>query len=251
MTGYLSVQEHFEEKFSLMISVACLFEFVGIATLPLVLQYLIDLFGQQNAIIIFGAILWNLVAAGVAYKPVQRETKGIRVTTESVDRRTHYPKLNNPEENNINTQEKRVTIFVEKYFLSFLSLFLQENFMVFLIIECIMYFIFVSWALFLVSLGISKGFVPGTSGLLIDMRRHRWIPCLCLFGCALIRDLYILAALTFLSGLCQGVNSSGLFGLLPSIVCKYHLPQAAAISAVLEGIVVQLGGLISGMTSFL
>lgn len=278
MTGYLSVKEHFEDKFSLMVSVACLFEFVGIAILPLILQYLRDLFGDKNALIIFGAALWNLVTAGVGYKPVQRVTKGTRVTTDSIDRKTVCSKVNYLEENNVNTQDKRVTKFLEKYFLSFLTLFLHDNFMVFLIIECVMYFIFISWALFLVSLGTSTGLSTEQAVLLstyggiggffgkvvavvlfhfdkMDAYTSSLIPLslnsVCLFGCGLIRNFYILAALTFLSGLCQGVNSSGLFGLLPSMVCRYHLPQAAAISAVLEGIVVQLGGFISGMTNFI
>ncbi|KAJ8041587.1 Monocarboxylate transporter 2 [Holothuria leucospilota] len=270
LPGYLNMQEHFGTKFPFMLSTSALFEYIGLATLPPVLQYLEDAFGKKDSLIIFGAILWNMVAVGIAQKPVKRKALRKGVTVESTDKNTDCPKLQQRQD-----EVKKATIvgFIEKHIFPFPTIFFHDNIMIFMVIESLMLYIYISWALFLVSLGTSSGLTAeqsvflstcgGIGGFLgkvvaivlfhldkMDAYTSCLIPFtlngLCLFGCTFTGHFTFLAVLTFVSGLCQAVSSSGMFGLLPSMVCNHHFEQAAVMAYFLDGIVLQLGGFMSG-----
>lgn len=141
-------------------------------------------------------------------------------------------------------------------------------------LEFIGYVIFTSWALFLVSVGVALGLnedqavflstiggIGGVSGKLLaiflchfekmNSQTCCFIPFL-LNGLSMllstfVSNFYVLCGLTLLSGTSLGVHSTGVFSLLPAMICKTHLKQAVAVDFTLNGIAVQLGGLVSGM----
>ncbi|XP_071822077.1 monocarboxylate transporter 13-like [Apostichopus japonicus] len=263
VTAYILVKDHFKEEYPLMISVSLTFNYIGLALLPLLLQYFRDHFGQQISLVLFGAVLWNLVACGVAF----REPRDIQNGTKT-----------NPSAN-----ERRYQLHVEKtssnsavistYFFWCDSLIHHPILAIYCIVELLTYYVYISWALFLVSLGTSAGLEPdqavllstsgGMGGFLgkiavvalfhygkINSISGWFVPSfingISLLGCALSSSQYILTVLTFISGFCLGVINSVMVGLLPTAVCSRHFQQAMVLSCICDGIGVQFGGFASG-----
>ena len=162
---------------------------------------------------------------------------------------------------------------IDIYFWWCNSLFHHPIVMLCCTLEIILYFVYISWALFLVSLGTTSGLTTdqavflstsgGIGGLFgkvtaVVMFHYSkmtpvtgcFVPVLVngfsLLCCAVSNRYYMMMVLIFVSGICMGVATNALFGLMSSLVCKGHFQQAMVITLFSEGIRMQLGGLISG-----
>lgn len=265
---YLALKQHFKQDFPKISTLASLFHFVGVATLPPIAQYLKDMYGLQGALLIMGAIIWNNIAGGFAIirTPVDETDDGI-------------PKWNsNSEEGGcsemkeIGLSENKLT-WSDKYLPCLSSMFRHRNFPYLMTIEGIAFYIYTSWALFLVTLGVTQGLsddqaawlptvggVAGAMGRLFATALFHFdkmnpymssaVPFLVngvtMLTSPFVTNFFLLATLSAFSGFSQGLNQSSILGILPSIVCHGHFAQAAVIGFSMDGIMMQLGGLVSG-----
>ncbi|KAJ8036917.1 Monocarboxylate transporter 2 [Holothuria leucospilota] len=257
LPGYIILEDHFQDQFPKALSASSLFNFIGIAVLPPLLQYLKTLFGSREAFILFGAVTWHMIPAGFGLRDAV--PRGGCIDRPSVSKR--------------HAKTKRDLKFVNKY-LSFCScLFYHKNYAILVVTEFLSSLIYISWALFLVSLGTSAGLREesavilstaagvgsflGTAlaiGLFHFQKMNAYTSCavpllvngIGLVGLTFARDFNSLLSLTLLTGFCLGVNISGMIGIIPSLVCRYHFQQAVVINYFIDGIAYQFGGLISG-----
>lgn len=263
----MALKDHFLERYPTMVAATCSFIFVGVAIVPLILQLLKDSFGFRNSLVLFGAISWNLIAVGVCMKqPKCQRTNEISPSDNGIRN-----KVDDIEEEA--TQYWNITKIVWRI-KSYFSIFIKhKNFTILATIQSLMFYLYLSWALFLVSVGRLAGLSPykavllstvggcggflGTMsaawlhhGNLINPYTSCFIPLLLngffLLGSALLRDFQYLLIVVFLSGYCFGLISSATFGLMPSVVCDYHFPQALAINYFLDGMMMQISGTFSG-----
>ncbi|KAJ8037815.1 Monocarboxylate transporter 12 [Holothuria leucospilota] len=260
---YVVLQEYFgPTQLPKVISFLALFDYVGVATVPPVMQYFRSQYGLQNSLILFGALLWNTVAAGVAAKRPRRRKSEIEDRQKEKGDETEE---NDPRPSNSN-EGKKCCNFIPR-------LFNHNNVAILLVVEFVGYYVFMSWALFLVSLGKSLGLsddeavflttAGGVGGLVgrlitfcmfqvykVNALNSSLIP-LTVTGTAFValafcRNTYAIVILIFMSGLSQGINTSGVFSLVPTFVCGYHYKHAVNIECVSIGIATQAAGLISG-----
>ncbi|KAJ8050436.1 Monocarboxylate transporter 2 [Holothuria leucospilota] len=274
--GYFSFVEHFYDNIPTIISATTLFNFIGLALLPLVLQYFKTSFGLSQGLVLFGGVLGNLVFSAFAVTiPVRKgkQEKTLNITNADQDKHCPYIKREVEEKDTEKLNEEEC---VPNLFRSWSTLFKQENAAIIIALDSLMFYIFISWGLFLVSVGTCAGFrseqavllstaggIGGFFGKLIavglfhikkmNAYTSSMIPLFCnsvsLLTCSLVKDIYVMLICTCVTGICIGLNTSGLFGLLSTTVCKYHYRQASVILWVVEGVMVQLGGLVSGLIS--
>lgn len=263
---YVVLQEYFgPSQLPKVISFLALFDYVGVATVPPVMQYFRSQYGLQNSLILFGALLWNTVVAGVAAK----RPRGRKSKTED-EQKEKEEKEDETEENDPQlskgNKRKKCCPFIPR-------LFNHNNIAILLVIEFVGYYVFMSWALFLVSLGKSLGLsddeavflttAGGVGGLVgrlitfclfqvnkVNALNSSLIP-LTVTGTAFValafcKNAYAIAILIFITGLSQGINTSGVFSLVPTFVCGNHYKHAVNIECVSIGIATQAAGLISG-----
>ncbi|KAJ8050438.1 Monocarboxylate transporter 2 [Holothuria leucospilota] len=276
--GYLNFCEHFYDNLGTAVSVGALSNFLGMATLPLLFQHLKMSFGLDNGLVLFGVILFNLIVSAFALTtPLRNPPRAKMVKVKQADKEEACPfaKENVVDKYDcVRNEKSRLHLYLQDW----CAMFNHENLAVFMALEGLMFYIFVSWGLFLVSVGTSVGLnsdqavllssAGGTGGLfgrlmavvLFHYKRMNALtstlfPLLCnsacFMGCAFLRSFYPIFLLAFVSGACIGVNSSGLHGLLPTVVCKFHFHQALATTAFIEGIAMQLAGFMSGKESAL
>ncbi|KAJ8029981.1 Monocarboxylate transporter 7 [Holothuria leucospilota] len=231
-----------------------------------------------------GVILWNTVAGGVGLihrtSPTKQDklqtnsSKAKEVTeegsevikSEQLQNRETVPLL-------IPKAENEGLPLAEKYLPCFSAILRHRNFSILVLFEALAFYIYTSWALFLVSLGTTQGLIANQAALLstvggvagvfgrlaaalffhfnvMDAFVGNQVPVflngITLLGCVFATNFYILALLTVFSGLSQGFHQASLLGMLPSQVCEGHFRQAAVISFSLDGLFMQFGGLISG-----
>ncbi|KAJ8050441.1 Monocarboxylate transporter 2 [Holothuria leucospilota] len=274
--GYLNFCEHFYDNLGTAVSVASLCNFLGLATLPLFLQYLKTSFGLDNGLILFGVFLLNLTVSAIAVtKPVRnfKQIQAVEAKQPDKEETCPFTKANDVDKNKHVNEEKNNLL---RYLQACRAMFNHENLAVFMALEGLMFYIYMSWGLFLVSVGTSAGLNPdqavllssagGTGGLFGKLaavelfRTERMNPftstllplignAVCFTGCALVRSYYPILLFTFICGACIGVNSSGMFGLLPTMVCKSHFHQAFVTASFIDGIAMQLAGFTSGLIS--
>ena len=256
------LQSHFgPQEFPTAMSTIVMFDFVGVASLPMVLQYLRNQYGLQNSLIIFGAVVWNTLVMGVAAK----HPPGYGTVSDS-DKHVHLSNGN---------QEQRNKHFelVHKISSEITSFSKHKQALIILLIESISQYLFVSWALFLVpvgkSLGLSEfqavtlstfGGIGGFFGRLLatflfwldkmNAVTSSLVPIL-VTGLMLVltvvsKDYYVISGVVFASGMSQAVTSSGMFGLISTTVCPHHYRIALAAECCLGGFAMQFAGLISG-----
>ncbi|KAJ8043876.1 Monocarboxylate transporter 2 [Holothuria leucospilota] len=266
LPGYVVLKEHFQDGFPTAVSASSLFCSIGIAALPPLLQHLKSVFGTKGSIILFGAITWNLIPAGFGLGEANLDDSDHRDHRQNVtDRRPQ-------QDTNRNIK------FVDKYLFFCSSLFYHKNYAILVVTEFLSCFIFISWALFLVSLGENAGlpeekavllstiggvgafFGTGSAiGLFYYHKMNAYTSSLfplllngvCCFGLTLVKDIHALATLSLLTGFCLGLHVSGIIGLIPSLVCRYHFQQAVVVNYFVDGIAYQLGGLVSGRLQLL
>ncbi|KAJ8050443.1 Monocarboxylate transporter 2 [Holothuria leucospilota] len=271
--GYLNFCEHFHDNLGTAVSVAALSSFLGLATLPVFFQYLKTSFGLDNKLVLFGDFLLNFIVSAVAVsKPVRnlKQIQAVEAKQPDKEETCSFSKANNVDRNRyVEKEENNFQIYVRAWF----AMFNHQNLAGIMVLEGLMFYIFVSWGLFLVSVGTSAGLNPdqavllsstggigGFCGKLVAVELFRTekmnaftstlLPLLCnaicFAGCALVRSFHPILLFTFVSGACIGVNSSGLIGLLPTMVCKSHFHQAFVTASFIEGIAMQLAGFTSG-----
>lgn len=213
------------------------------------------------AFVLFGTLLLNLVPCGVAFRESRNIDDKVRhVSTQQLRR----------DEN----QETAIPCGIfDKYFAWCNSLFRHPMLTLFCLLESIAFSLYVSWALFLVSLGTSSGLttdqavllstcggIGGLIGTVASVMMFYYgimspvsgclVPFLLnglsLSFCVVFKSCYLLMTLTFLSGICFGVTINAFFGLLPSVVCNDHFRQSLVIAYIFDGTGFQLGALTSG-----
>ncbi|XP_071819861.1 monocarboxylate transporter 2-like [Apostichopus japonicus] len=270
--GYVTLHSHFPVNFPVMLSFTSLFNYVGVAVFPLIMQRLKATYGLELGLLLFGAITWNNILCGVCLRQVGRSrpapTKRTAVTSsEKEDIPEMELKDIVSETTNIGKRQINNTKCL------CLSIFYHKTFTILLGIELFAFYIFMSWALFLVSLGKTMGLnegeavllstAGGIGGLLGKLsavfmfkygKVNAYTCCviplvtngLSMLGCTLVHNVYGLSILAFFSGLSQGVNSSGVSGTIPSTICSHHFSEAIAISYFVDGVAMQLGGFFSG-----
>lgn len=252
------LQDHFEtHQLPNVISVAVMFEFVGVAALPPVLQFLRTQYGLHNSLLLFGALVSNTVVCGVAARKPRRKTPKYQTVNQAKET---LPECTN-------------TYFGRRIFSYFSSLFAHKHLATVLIVEFVEYYIFVSWALFLVSLGTTLGLsseeavflsmTGGIGGLLgriltvlisysdkLNAISSSLIPFvttgLVFIVVGLLSNFYMIAVLIFISGVSLGYSSSAVLSLVPTIVCRKHYPGAVNVETIVEGVAIQFAGLFSG-----
>ncbi|XP_071810680.1 monocarboxylate transporter 14-like [Apostichopus japonicus] len=130
LTCYIVLKRYFDnESLPKVISVVFLFDYLGVAVLPLLLQYFIEHYGVANAMILFGAFVWNVVLSGVAIKNQPREHNNI-------------PKV----EEDKTTRNTRTLLFFKEKYSNVVTLFHHKNLIVLLVMEIVGYYMFTSWA---------------------------------------------------------------------------------------------------------
>ncbi|KAJ8020572.1 Monocarboxylate transporter 2 [Holothuria leucospilota] len=264
LPAFFVLQQYFSpEDLPKIISVTVLCDYLGVAALPPVLQYFLNQYGLKNSLLLFGALVLNVIACGVASK-VPRSLRKSKLQATKTEKRK--------EEENISKKRKLIRSFTEVFdFVS--TLFQHKNIVTLIVLEFVAYYVFISWALFLVSLGKSLGLSPteavllstgggigGFVGRLIAVFLFQYqkmnafssslLPNL-ITGISLLvitfqSNFYIIMFLSFLSGLSQGINISGIYGLVPTIVCFHHYKCAICFENTFGGIAVQFSGLLSG-----
>lgn len=271
LPSYLALKEQFVENFSTATAASAMFHYFGMSILPPVMKVFQDHYGLYNSLILLGAILWNLVACGVAIRlPHDKQT--------SLEAETSLTERKKPEGEKVfsNTEVKsqRESSSIGVKWLPFCSSLVHHKTFVFLLIFSVVgVYVLTSWVIFLVSFGTTQGLLAKYSVLLstagglgglggkllgaILFHLRKMNPYICCFpflitGLTFLisiftRNFYFLSVLTFLAGLTQGLTSSGLYGTMPLIVCKHHFPQAVALLSFIEGIAVQCSGIFSGL----
>ncbi|KAJ8020280.1 Monocarboxylate transporter 4 [Holothuria leucospilota] len=261
LSSYIILQSYFKDQnLPLVISFVALFDFVGIAAVPPVLQYLRSNYGLENSLVLFGAIMWNLIVTGVA-------------STEPPKNKFNLKNVKYTEDKNSSGLNASSLKTLETYLRNTFSVFEHTTFRLVLVVEIVGYYLFVSWALFLVSLGTTLGLteveavslssIGGTGGLVgriiatflfifnkMNACTSSLIPIpiagFTFFVIAFPSSYYIVSILTFVCGLCLGLNSSGVFGLIPTTVCRDHYKYAISYEAFFMGVATQISGLLSG-----
>lgn len=252
-----------------MASASCSFTYIGVAVIPPLLQLLNDSYGFRNSLVLFGALSCNLIVVGVCIRqPKQRKADEILSHQNGNDIESGSMK----EESSKFGKEQVVTNIVYRIKVYF-SIFIQhKNFTILCGVQSLMFYVYLSWALFLVSVGKADGlssdqsaFLSTAGGLggllgtlsavylhhenLINPYTSCFIPLLlngfCLLGSILLREFHYLLIVVCLSGYLLGLNNSAVFGLMPSMVCVHHVPQALAINYFLDGIMMQISGTVS------
>ncbi|KAJ8021162.1 Monocarboxylate transporter 7 [Holothuria leucospilota] len=273
ISGYLALKENFPDNISTVSCFAELFHFVGMATMPTVLNSLKVQFGLRNSLILLGAIMWNLIPCGVGIT-IPKDTNNSRTVVkkgqphESIEKEE---KLDNVEYDLL--KRGSLLMFMESYFPFFLPFYYHMTFRYLVIFTLTGAYVYTSWVIFLISLGTSLDLpmdqavflstVGGVSGLLGKLlgatlfyvdKANVYIACLSLLGNALsmlavifMRNYLMIAALTFCSGLSLGLSTNLLYGMIPLMVCSHHFPPAFSVVLLLQGAVIQLSGLLSGV----
>ena len=141
---YLCLQAHFLETFPTASTISGLFEFVGIAVLPPVLQSVKERYGLGESLILYGAILWNMIVVGMCFREPARGSQQRREATSDKN-------------------QQGIPV------LKFCSVFSKHrNFGILLLMEFLAYNVFLSWALFLVSLGTSSAGLSEDQAVLLS-----------------------------------------------------------------------------------
>ncbi|XP_071814535.1 monocarboxylate transporter 14-like isoform X2 [Apostichopus japonicus] len=265
LPSYLVLEQHFQEDFPTALSLSATCNYIGIGVLPLFLQYLKNKYGTESGLILLGAILWHLIPCGLGLLS-PKSADGEQTSEESDE-----PIILCQAIDNINMREKS---FFQKYFSYFSSMYHHRNFTILIGVDFVAGLVFTSWALFLVSLGTTKGFtgdeavflstaggVGGIVGvvacaLLFHYKKvNAYTGCLIpgaivaitLIACAVLNEFSLLSILTFMTGFGMGIFGISLLGLIPKLVCRRHFRQAVVINFLADGIAFQLGGFISGI----
>lgn len=249
------LQIHFEDIFPTLISLTSFSIFAGVAVLPPFLAFLIENFGNQSSLILFGAVLWNCMLVGVSMKPTEKTINfrnSVAVTKDVPPSDLHL---------------------IDRYLFVFSPLFRHIKYALCFILSGVAMYVYSSWAIFLVSFGESAGFtaqravylssaggiggIAGSALAFIQFYFRRMnvvtgclIPIaingICLFMSVFSTDYVFIVLLMSVSGFVQGYHYSSLCGMLPDLLCQYHLQDGIAITFLSEGMWYQLGGLISG-----
>lgn len=277
LTLYLALHESFQEKFGTAFCASSLFNFVGISVLPPIMQTLTDLFGFRNSLLLFGAIAWNMVPCGISLRSPVASKLGKKQRDETDGYEKAAVMLEETTESlTISSSDKsggRWKLFVQKYLYFSSYLIHHTNFTIAALVEFVVFYTYVSWTVFLVSLGTSSAFtlkdsvLLSTAGgiggffgkvvtiLLFHFGKMNAYSCglipLIISGISfaasvVVKSFYDLALCAFLSGAILGHTMSGLMALIPNLVCKRHFQQAAALTCLLDETAAQLGGLLSG-----
>ncbi|XP_071827402.1 uncharacterized protein [Apostichopus japonicus] len=289
LPSYLTLEQHFPHKFSLMLAIACPFNFVGVALLPPVLQFIESLYGLRYGIVLFGAVLMHLIPCGVALREPssskveivqescaeQSEETDIKlVLKKQLDQETEEGIPGEEEEEEEDESGSRCLNFVDKYLCCFSSLVHHGNFTIAVLLEFTSLYLYTSWALFLVSLGVTAGLTQneavylasagGVGGLLGSIlaalmvhfqKMNAYTGCLVPLVFMMLTFLlycyatnfYVLLVASVACGCLLGLNFSAVFGITPTLICRRHFRQAVVISFVLDGLATQFGGLCSGI----
>lgn len=288
LPSYLALQEQFWGHFPTASSASTLFQFVGMSSLPLLVKVFEDAYGVNQSLLLFGAIMWHLVACGVALRVPHRlknlpnveesqrekeyhESESKEMSTKSEKDEEEEEKEEISPKNDITQQQTVVTRALWLH--CFSSVAVHRNFAFVLIFVMAACFCTSSWSIFLVSHGKAQGLTDefavllttagGVGGLIgkvtgtVLFHFHKMNPYVCCFPyvitglafliCALVRNAYVIFGFTFVAGLTQGLSSCGMYGTVPMIVCKYHLPQAFALLSFSRGLTIQCSGLFSGL----
>ncbi|XP_071819640.1 monocarboxylate transporter 2-like isoform X2 [Apostichopus japonicus] len=270
LPGYITLHSHFPANFPVMFSFTCLFDYVGVAVFPLIMQQLKATYGLELGLLLFGAIAWNTIVCGVCLRKVgrmgcaltKRNTSNEKRDIPEMELKHIVSETRNIRKRQINNRMRLCS-----------SLFYHKTFALLIGLELTSYYIFFSWALFLVSLGKTMGLsegeavflstaggIGGLVGKLCVVFMFKYdkvnaytcclIPLvtngLSMIGCTLVHNVYVLSTLAFFSGLSQGVISSGVSGTIPTTICSHHFSEAISISYFVDGVAMQLGGLFSG-----
>ncbi|XP_071814045.1 monocarboxylate transporter 4-like [Apostichopus japonicus] len=260
LPSFVALQYHFQPTdLPLIISTAGTFDYIGVAILPPTLQLFRSEYGMKDSMILLGALVLNVMACGAASRKPRKSTKQtIGVETPNQDEQT----------------SDRDTKGIKNQLLNLPTLFQHNNIGILLIAEFEAYYVFASWAIFLVSLGRTLGltdeesvFLSTAGGLggfigrclavvLFKVKRINaftsiLIPCI-ITGSVFITavmstNFYIILVLIFISGITQGLNSSSVFSLMPGMVCPYHYRQVMVFECLSCGLGIQFSGFISGM----
>lgn len=267
-----------------MTTLTSLSHFVGVAAFPPLVQFFMDEYGFHSTLLLMGVILWNTVPGGVGLIHRTSPTKQDKLQTSSAQaKEVTEEDSESIKSEQVQNQEKLPLLMqkaeneglpiAEKYLPCFSAMLRHRNFSILVLCEALAFYIYTSWALFLVSLGTTQGLIANQAALLstvggvagvfgrlaaavffhfnvMDAFVGNQVPIffngITLLGCVFATNFYILALLTVFSGFSQGFHHASLLGMLPSQVCESHFRQAAVISFSIDGLFMQFAGLISG-----
>ncbi|KAJ8044346.1 Monocarboxylate transporter 4 [Holothuria leucospilota] len=254
--SFMYIHAHVDyQTFAKIQSTAGIFIYVGVAILPLVMKWLIDIYGHNDGLAIFGALIWNCVLTGVAMRPTESSSLEIESTSCST--------------------VPREKLHVSDKYLPLLSpLFRHRNFAICMLFVTSGMYVYSSWAIFLVSFGNDLGFssqqsvylstaggVGGAVGSLLPLvlfsynKMNAYTTCLfpsvangiTLLLSTFMTDFTIVFYLMLLSGFIQGFQYAGICGFIPLLLCEHHLGYGAVLYFLVEGVLYQFGGLLPGI----
>lgn len=138
------------------IAIVQLTQFVGIAVLPTVLQYLNFHYGLRNSIFLFGALLCNMIACGCGLR--QPSTNEVHVADEEGEPEVAGALATKADNDSRKTRWGSVWCIVsDGIYRYFTTIHSHRSFFYLLVIFVIHHYILTSWSIFLVSFGLSRG----------------------------------------------------------------------------------------------
>ena len=220
---------------------------------------------MKASMILFGALAWNMMTCGIAAKRPQN-SKGL------LDQPNNEGRQSNEKASEITKDTKGI----KKIRSDIAGLFQHNNIGILLIAEFNAFYVFASWAIFLVSLGKTLGlsdqeaaFLSAAGGLggftgrtiaftLFKINRvnaltSTLIPCF-ITGTVFVvvtmsTSFTLILILIFISGITQGLNSSCVIAQMTGMVCPYHYRLVIVFEGLACGFGTQFSGFVSGTMS--
>lgn len=264
--------DHFQEEFATFYSVRELFTFIGVTTVPVLVDTLRSTYGFYGSYFILGGISFNTVVCGVLMVPVQNNSRlkprNAPTTINLTDRERKYKKSITSQLFGVIEGLKRM-----KSLLDFSPVLKHPIYAIFLLIHGLFSYNFVAWALFLVPFGKSIGLSPeaavilstsgGLGGLVgklavffpfycrkMNAMTSSLVPAFVAFigliGYLLSTNYAVLLLSSGAFGFSFAYSDTALNGLIPRYVCKTHVKQGTVLSYLVNGIFMQVSGIMSG-----
>lgn len=261
LPNVLYLHANYPKSFNGIMAVSSSFIYIGISVLPLTQQWMIDHFGYDGGTMCFGALVWNCILSGVLLRPTANSDN---IGAKSMEA-----------ESSVKREQLHIC---DKYGFFLSAMMRHRNFAVMMVFSMIAMYVYSSWAIFLVSFGSAQGLSTNEAVLLSSLGGIGGLFGSLLTGCLIYLDLMnpyscfllpslvnglvlilsvyyrsvgALSPLMLVSGIAQGLEYGAICGIIPSLVCTFHIESGLATSFFMEGIWYQIGGAVSGETSVL
>lgn len=265
--------ETFQEAYSIAYSIRDIFSFLGVSTMPVIMEYLRRTYGIHNAYFLLGGISWNTVVAGILIKPSERDSRSNHNDQNETnwDRPTNAGKVLIDVSSLITKLLNAVIAIIR--FLDISPAVRHPMFLAYLLTYFFFSYNFTVWSIFLVPLGTSLGFKPdeavlfstaggigGFFGKIVVLLLFYFdkinpftaIVFPSLLWCVAV-SFYVVSAeyVTLLlasavTGFSLAYIDASIIGILPRYLCAVHLRQGTVMAFFYGGLGMQLGGIVTG-----